>query len=1136
MGCVGSKPEADAPKKLAPEADAPKKLAPDEQAADGHAAKADAPASVEANGPPPPNPFEDASVLSIDCSRIEWLDNVEVGKDYEDEYADEPRIDDDQQVVTGFMLGPDGERAAKICFITKHDVDPTKGLPLSGPMATGKYVERFYNCETDEADSKKFEVGYVSIPRERLNVRSAMTVAMRFILTDNLANGAMLFYAGGAEGVPGFVITSMIDEDMDICCLEFNLQHTETGDGVCPDGKLPVGRAVSLAAAVDHTSQIRFFVDGVMVGEGMEYLEVERKKLKLNIFGDGDGDNGMKYGFVGHSTQNISEPSNACLLTLDICDGFAHPTVLEAHHMKTRELYPDGQPSMEEWEAEKANREKKWAEDKAERLAEKEEQWKEEAEQLAKRLNPGGTNLAPWELTEVPADHPFKSRAHDGLSLSIDCSRIEWLDNVEPKDEEFTDEEREKVITGFMLGPIGERQARICDITKHDVDPKQGLPLSGPTATGKYLYGSEKKVEFGVIEIPREAVSPDMSMVVAMRVKLTDDLPNDAGLFWAGDGWGNHFTIRGTAEGISFQVCPGNGNKWEDRVEVESKTKLPVGRAVSVVACLFYTGLLHLFVDGIFVGENNDYEWSRREENLKFFEDDEEEVKYWREIGYVGRWFRCDQTAPSNASLLSLDIFDGRLDICDDSEVTHHLAAQHHVKTRELYPDGHPSFEEWEAQKDAAFQEWSKNQTDSEEEEEEEAQEEEEEEAESDPLKEHLAGSKPFAPIPGHAITLPNMLSVDSSRIEWLDGVEPRDEEYTYTKHVECDELVTGFMLDPDGKPAAKICDITKHDVDPTEGLALSGPMATGKYQTLHDGGKIVEIGTLGIHPDRVTASSPAMTVAMRIKLTEAISDDVVLFHTGEGWGNHFTIKGSYDGMEMIVTPGNGDNPWGQGCHLVTESSKPPVGRAVSIVATTTAEGNMRLYIDGKLAGEHAGLSEVEGFEITERHVAYVGRWNRVDLAYPTNAALLTLDIYDGCADESEVDAHHAHTREMYPAGQPDDAPAEQPDDAPDGSDASSEHGSAVMGFGGDDDYGGEMEDFPEEQIKALDLAIERYLAKYGYEEDGEKLTLDDVLAKYPDPMSRSDFFLETLPDPDGDDTVKMMMMMEACREMGAEC
>ena len=225
-------------------------------------------------------------------------------------------------------------------------------------------------------------------------------------------------------------------------------------------------------------------------------------------------------------------------------------------------------------------------------------------------------------------------------------------------------------------------------------------------------------------------------------------------------------------------------------------------------------------------------------------------------------------------------------------------------------------------------------------------------------------------------------------------------------------------------------------------------------------------------------------------------------------------------------------------------SSKPPVGRAVSIVATTTAEGNMRLYIDGKLAGEHAGLSEVEGFEITERHVAYVGRWNRVDLAYPTNAALLTLDIYDGCADESEVDAHHAHTREMYPAGQPDDAPAEQPDDAPAeqpddapaGSDASSEHGSAVMGFGGDDDYGGEMEDFPEEQIKALDLAIERYLAKYGYEEDGEKLTLDDVLAKYPDPMSRSDFFLETLPDPDGGDTVKMMMMMEACREMGAEC
>ena len=79
----------------------------------------------------------------------------------------------------------------------------------------------------------------------------------------------------------------------------------------------------------------------------------------------------------------------------------------------------------------------------------------------------------------------------------------------------------------------------------------------------------------------------------------------------------------------------------------------------------------------------------------------------------------------------------------------------------------------------------------------------------------------------------------------------------------------------------------------------------------------------------------------------------------------------------------------------------------------------------------------------------------------------------------------HARTRETYPAGQPDDAPAEQPDDAPaeqpdnapDGSDASSEQGSAVMGFGGDDDdYGGEMEDLPEEQIKELAQNVDAFI------------------------------------------------------------
>ena len=70
----------------------------------------------------------------------------------------------------------------------------------------------------------------------------------------------------------------------------------------------------------------------------------------------------------------------------------------------------------------------------------------------------------------------------------------------------------------------------------------------------------------------------------------------------------------------------------------------------------------------------------------------------------------------------------------------------------------------------------------------------------------------------------------------------------------------------------------------------------------------------------------------------------------------------------------------------------------------------MRLHVDGARVASSNGLADVEGFRITRRSEAYLGRWMRPDQSSPTNANFFSLDVYDGAMDEDGIRAHHAET------------------------------------------------------------------------------------------------------------------------------
>ena len=84
-------------------------------------------------------------------------------------------------------------------------------------------------------------------------------------------------------------------------------------------------------------------------------------------------------------------------------------------------------------------------------------------------------------------------------------------------------------------------------------------------------------------------------------------------------------------------------------------------------------------------------------------------------------------------------------------------------------------------------------------------------------------------------------------------------------------------------------------------------------------------------------------------------------------------------------------------------------GKVLSVVAVMEENGVMALYVDGVRVARSNGLADVEGFKITQRQEAWVGRWMRPDQSLPTNAHFFSLDVFDGAMDEDGVRTRHAH-------------------------------------------------------------------------------------------------------------------------------
>jgi hypothetical protein len=257
-------------------------------------------------------------------------------------------------------------------------------------------------------------------------------------------------------------------------------------------------------------------------------------------------------------------------------------------------------------------------------------------------------------------------------------------------------------------------------------------------------------------------------------------------------------------------------------------------------------------------------------------------------------------------------------------------------------------------------------------------------------------------------VPLRNMLSLDCNRIGWLAAPSADQvSDYVYRREVKH----TGHVIDDLGNQVGVICDITPHQVDPAEGLPLSGKATFGKYVT--DGNSEETLGCVEINAGKFcNATGVAMTVALRVKLTKKLQSEGCLFYAGDGWCNHFSIKHHRGETRFEACPGN-EGKWNSRVEVAAKMDL-PVGKVLSIVAVLQETGEMELWVDGQRAATGPGLKNVNGFEISQRHECFVGRWMRPDQSAPTHASLFTLDIFDGAMSEKDVMAHHSCTANNF--------------------------------------------------------------------------------------------------------------------------
>ena len=140
-------------------------------------------------------------------------------------------------------------------------------------------------------------------------------------------------------------------------------------------------------------------------------------------------------------------------------------------------------------------------------------------------------------------------------------------------------------------------------------------------------------------------------------------------MFYAGDGWGNHLSIKHYRGMTKFEACPGNEGRWESRVEVGANTNLEVGKILSVVAVMQEDGEMSLWVDGDCIAKGA---------GLKAV--DEFQISKRNEC-FVGRWMRPDQSLPTHCNFFNLDIYDGAM---SEQDIKNHH--QHTSRTMAFKP------------------------------------------------------------------------------------------------------------------------------------------------------------------------------------------------------------------------------------------------------------------------------------------------------------------------------------------------------------------------------------------------------------------------------------------------------------------
>jgi hypothetical protein len=183
---------------------------------------------------------------------------------------------------------------------------------------------------------------------------------------------------------------------------------------------------------------------------------------------------------------------------------------------------------------------------------------------------------------------------------------VGWLAAPDANKVQDYTKRREVMHTGHMLDAHGDRAGVICDITPHAIDPAEGLPLSGKATFGSYVTDDHEPVTLGCVEVsPKFLNVSGVAITVALRVRLNAKLPTEGCLFYAGEGWRNHISIKHYRGLTLFEACPGNGGAWEDRVECGAKMDLETGKVLSIVAVMEENGTMALHVDGVRVAHSN---------------------------------------------------------------------------------------------------------------------------------------------------------------------------------------------------------------------------------------------------------------------------------------------------------------------------------------------------------------------------------------------------------------------------------------------------------------------------------------------------------------------------------------------------